>query len=204
MRTSRSIAIAPLAALFLTLAGCGAGEGPDTEPTSNSTGTSAESSPSPTGPTVPEDWEAASVEIAQLHVPSDWTIKSGGKQLLTLRAPKNEVGLSPGAGHISVGVYSTDGEIKAELDELAELHATQLERDASFTKIERQPNETINGSLFYHFRVETEYTWEEMYGTLVPDAGRQVAVEWSFNKSDIDRKGAEALIAPIMATYEVL
>ncbi|MDQ4110510.1 MAG: hypothetical protein M3306_05340 [Actinomycetota bacterium] len=101
-------------------------------------------------------------------------------------------------------VYSTEGEIKAALDELAGLRGKALKKDSSFTTLERLPNETINGSLFYHFRAETEYTWEDHYGTLEPDAGMQVTVVWSFNKADIDRKGAEALSAPIMATYEVL
>ena len=121
-----------------------------------------------------------------------------------MSAPRNKVGLSPGSGEIMAGVYSTDGEVKTALDELAGLRDKSLKKDSSFTKLEKLPNETINGSLFYHFRGETEYTWEDHYGTLVPDAGRQVTVVWSFNKSDIDRKGAEALIAPIMATYEVL
>jgi len=124
--------------------------------------------------------------------------------LQRMSAPKNEIGLSPGSGGMSADVYSTDGEVKAALDELAELRGKTLKDDSSLTVLKRLPNETINGALFYHFRAESEFTWEDHYGTLVPDAGRQVTVVWSFNKSDIDRKGAEALIAPIMATYEVL
>lgn len=119
-------------------------------------------------------------------------------------APKSNVGLSPGSGEISTGVYSADGDVETVLNELAGLRGKALKKDASFTVLQQMPNETINGSLFYHFRAETEYTWEDHYGTLVPDAARQVNVVWSFNKSDIDRKGAEALIAPIMATYETL
>lgn len=203
MRTSRSIAVATLATtLGITLTGCGASEGPGAKPTSESS--ASESSPSPTGSTAPEGWKAASVEIAQFHTPADWVIESGGKQILSLVAPKNEIGLSPGAGHVSADVYSTDGEIQAELDGLAKLAHDQFKADSSLIKLERLPNETINGSLFYHFRAESEFTWEDHYATLVPDAGMQVAVTWKFNKSDIDRKGAEALIAPIMATYEVL
>jgi hypothetical protein len=203
MRTSRSIAIAALAAaLGLTLAGCGTSEDPDARPTSESS--APQSSPSPTGASVPEGWKAASAEIAQLHVPPTWELDSFRDQAQTMIAPKNEVGLSPGSGEIMADVYSTEGEIKAALDELAGLRGEALKKDSSITTLEKLPNETINGSLFYHFRAESEFTWEDHYGTLVPDAGRQVTVVWSFNKSDIDRKGAEALSAPIMATYEVL
>lgn len=200
MRTSRAFATLA-AALSLVLAGCGS-DGPEAKPTSEAS--TATSSPSPTGPTVPSGWKAASVDIAQLHAPAKWTIEPGGKQILSLVAPKNEIGLSPGSGILSVGVFSTDGEVEAELERFAGLSHDQFKADSSLTKLQRLPNESINGSLFYHFRAETEYTWEDHYGTLVPDAVRQVTVTWKFNKSDIDRKGAEALIAPIMATYEVL
>jgi gamma-glutamylcyclotransferase (GGCT)/AIG2-like uncharacterized protein YtfP len=205
MRTSRSVAVATLAtALGITLAGCGAGEGPDTGPTANPTTATAESSPSPTGPTVPDGWKAASAEIAQLHVPPAWKLDSYADQAQTMIAPKNKVGLSPGSGEIMADVYSTDGKVEAALDELAGLRGKALKKDTSFTALKQLPNETINGSLFYHFRAETKFTWEDHYGTLVPDAGMQVTVVWSFNKSDIDRQGAEALSAPIMATYETL
>lgn len=203
MRTSRTVATVALAtALSLALAGCGTDEGPDAAPTAQSS--AANATPSATGPSVPADWNAASVEIAQFHTPADWGIEPGGKQLLSLVAPKNDIGLSPGAGHVSVGVFSTDGKVEAELERLAKISHNQFKADSSLTNLKRLPNETINGSLFYHFRAESEFTWEDHYGTLVPDAGRQVAVTWKFNKSDIDRKGAEALIEPIMATYEVL
>ena len=203
MRTSRSIATITLAtALSVVLTACGTSEGPDAKPTSESS--AAEASPSAVAPSVPAGWKAASVEIAQFHAPADWDIEPGGKQILSLVAPKSEIGLSPGAGHVSADVYSADGEIQAELDGLAKLAHDQFKADPSLTKLERLPNETINGSSFYHFRAESEFTWEDHYATLVPDAGMQVAVTWKFNKSDVDRKGAEALIGPIMATYEVL
>lgn len=201
MWISRSITtVAPAVALTLSFTGCGTSDDPVTKPPKSSTA----ASPSPAEASVPADWEAASVEIAQLHAPADWSVQTGGKQILTLRAPKNEIGLSPGAGHMSADVYSTEGEVTAALDELAGLRGKTLEDDSSLTGLKRLPNETINGSPFYHFRAESEFTWEDHYGTLVPDADRQVTVVWSFNKSDIDRKGADALIAPIMATYEVL
>jgi hypothetical protein len=203
MTTSRSTAIAILAtALSLALVGCGT-DGPEGKPTT-SEGNTAEASPSPTGPTVPSGWKAASAKVAQLHVPPTWELDSYGDESQAMIAPKNSVGLSPGSGEISTGVYSTDGDVEDVLNELAGLRGRTLKKDTSFTALKQLPNETINGSPFYHFRAETEYTWEDHYGALVPDAVRQVNVVWSFNKSDIDRKGAEALIAPIMATYEVL
>ncbi|MEU6137783.1 hypothetical protein [Nocardioides sp. NPDC047086] len=90
------------------------------------------------------------------------------------------------------------------MEGLAKLVNDQLKGDSSLAKLERLPDETINGNLFYHFRAETEFTWQDHYGTVASTTRDQVTVTWEFNKSDIDRKGAEALIAPIMATYEVL
>lgn len=205
MRTSRSVAVAALAtALGVTLAGCGTGEGPVAKPTSNATDNTAESSPSPTGPTVPEDWKAASAKVAQLHVPPDWKLESYADQAQTMIAPKNKVGLSPGSGEVMAGVYGADGDAKESVEGLAKLLNDQLKADSSLTKLERLPDETINGTRFYHFRAETDFDWQDHYGTVTPTARDQVTVTWKFNKSDIDRKGAEALIAPIMATYEVL
>ena len=203
MRTSRSIAVAALTtALGVTLGACGTGESPDTEPTSNATDSTADSSPSPTGPAVPEGWKVASAEVAQLHVPPDWELESHADQAQTMVAPENKNGLSPGSGEVMAGAYGADGETEESVEGLAKLLNDQLKADSSLTKLERLPDETINGTLFYHFRAETDFDWQDHYGTVTPTTRDQVTVTWKFNKSDIDRKGAKALIDPIMATYE--
>ncbi|TQL66228.1 hypothetical protein FB381_0077 [Nocardioides albertanoniae] len=185
----------------LAVAGCGTNDRPETKPTSG--GSTAESSPTPTRPTVPADWKAASAKVAQLHVPPAWGIDSYADQAQTMIAPENKVGLSPGSGEIMADAYGADGDLEKATEGLAKLVNHQLKKDSSLTKLERLPDETINGTLFYHFRAETEYAWQDHYGTVAPTR-EQVTVTWRFNKSDIDRKGADALIAPIMATYEVL
>jgi hypothetical protein len=98
-------------------------------------------------------------------------------------------------------VYRTEG-TEEELEELAKLHEKELSKD--LTNLKRLSNETINGALFFHFQGETENKWQDVYGTLAPEAADQVTVTWDFNKSDIDRTGAEELIAQIMPTYKVL
>lgn len=208
MKTSRAITIAALAtSLSIVLAGCGSDEGPATDPTkSTSANSTSEASPgpSPSDPTVPADWQVASVDVAQLQVPSDWTLNSNRKQSQTMRAPKNSVGLSPGSGGLMADAYGADGDLKEAVEGLAKLVHGQLKEDSSLTKIERLPDETINGTSFYHFRAETEFTWQDHYGTVASTTRDQVTVTWEFNKSDIDRKGAETLITPIMATYKTL
>lgn len=153
---------------------------------------------------MPDGWKAASAKVAQLHVPPNWELDSYADQAQTMIAPENEVGLSPGSGEIMVGVYGADENLEEAIEGLAKLVHDQLKRDSSLTNLERLPDETINGTLFFHFRAETEYTWQDHYGTVVSTTRDQVTVTWQFNKSDIDRKDAEALFAPIMATYEVL
>lgn len=100
--------------------------------------------------------------------------------------------------------YGADGDLEEAVEGLAKLVQGQLKSDSSFSKVERLPDETINGTPFYHFRTETEFTWQDHYGTVASTTRDQVTVTWEFNKSDIDRKSADALIAPIMATYKTL
>lgn len=206
MRTSRTIPIASLAiALSIILVGCGNdNEGPGTDPATAPSSSEASTSPSSSVPSVPADWQVASVNVAQLQVPPDWTLSSNRKQSQTMRAPTNSVGLSPGSGGLMAGAYGADGDLSDAVEGLAELVHDQLKGDSSLANLERLPDETINGTLFYHFRAETEFTWQDHYGTVAATTRDQVTVTWEFNKSDIDRKGAEALIAPVMATYEVL
>lgn len=205
MKTSRTIAIAALAtSLGLTLSGCGSSEGSSRAPTTTPSTSAGSANPRPSAPSVPADWQIASVDVAQLQVPPDWVLSSNRKQSQTMRAPKSSVGLSPGSGGLMADAYGADGNLEDAVGGLAKLVHDQLKRDSSLTKLERLPDETINGTPFYHFRAETEFTWQDHYGTVAPTTRDQVTVTWEFNKSDIDRKGAEALIDPIMATYEVL
>ena len=204
MRTSRVITIAALTLTMSTaVAGCGSDNPPTEDPTSSasaSDGTGATSSAS-SGPDVPANWQAASVEAAQLHVPPDWTLSSSADLSQTMRAPDDAIGISPGAGNIQANVYSTDV-TEADLEELAELTEKDLKDD--FTNLKRLPNESINGQAFFHFRGYDDQIWYDEYVSLEPDGHYQISVIWRFNKTDIDRKGAEALIAEIMPTYEVL
>ena len=201
MKTSRATSLATLAlTLALTAVGCGSDDNPSAPgATSSAAGTATPSESDESD--VPSDWRTASVGAAQLQVPSDWTVRSDGDDSQSLRAPNDEIGISPGFGNIQANVYRTKGTEK-ELEELAKLHERDLSKE--LTDLERLPNETINGALFFHFRGETDNKWQDVYGTLAPKAADQVTVTWDFNKSDIDRKGAEALISRIMPTYKVL
>lgn len=197
MKTSRAIAATLTLTVALTVAGCASDDTPTNDPSTPGAATPSESG----GPDVPSDWQTASAGAAQLQVPPEWTVTSGGDDAQSMRAPKDEIGISPGFGNIQANVYRTEG-TEEELEELAKLHEKDLSKD--LTNLKRLPNETINGALFFHFRGETENKWQDVYGTLAPEAAEQVTVTWDFNKSDIDRKGAEELIAEIMPTYKVL
>lgn len=205
MRTFRAITLAALAlAVAGAAVGCGS-EAPTPDPTK---GPSASENPGGTtgsesdGPAVPSDWKVASADVAQLQVPPDWTVTSNADQTQTMRAPKDSIGVSPGSGNIVAGPHAGDGDGESAVNALADLRQDELARDLK--NLKRLPNETINGSIFYHFQGEDEYTWQDHYGTVVPGGDDRVSMSWDFNKSDIDRKGADTLIEPIMATYEVL
>lgn len=119
-----------------------------------------------------------------------------------MRAPEDAIGISPGAAILQGGVHAGEGDDEAAVDALAALEEKALADDVQ--NLKRLPNETINGSTFYHFQGDTGHEWEDHYGTVVPGGDHSVTVTWRFTKSDIDRKGAEALIAQIMPTYKVL
>lgn len=123
-------------------------------------------------------------------------------QAQTMRAPKDSIGISPGAGNILAGPHAGEGDGESAVNALAVLREDALAKDLKDLK--RLPNETINGSTFYHFQGEDDHTWQDHYGTVLPGGDDRVTISWDFNKADIDRKGAAALIAQIMPTYKVL
>lgn len=144
----------------------------------------------------------AAIQSAQLQVPADWSLTSTRVSSQTLKAPKDPLGISSqGTGIFQDNEYAGGVDSRA-IDELAEMREKSLTKD--FENVKRLPNETINGSEFYHFQSETETYWQDHYGTVVPDGSKQVTVFWYFQKALLDRKGAEALIAQIMPTYKVL
>lgn len=188
--------------MVLSMAGCGSDE-PSSDPdesvtasSSASTGAGAEE------PEIPSNWQVASVDVAQLQVPPDWTLSSTRDASQTMAAPKDSIGLSPGSGNILADPNPGGGEGEDAVDEWADLREKSLSGDLK--NLERLPNERINGSVFYHFRGEGDGTWEDHYGAVVPGGDRRITITWRFNQADIDRKGAEALIAEIMPTYQVL
>ena len=201
---SRAMTIASLTLTAVAaLTACGADNSPTKGTATNSASSDSDgTSPSETsGLDVPADWQSASVEVAQLHVPPDWTLSSSGDLSLTARAPKDSVGISPGGATFQGGVHAGSGDGEAAVEALADLEEKPLTEDVQ--NLKRLPNETINGSIFYHFQGDTAYEWEDHYGTVVPGGDRRVTVTWRFTKADIDRNGAEALIDQIMPTYEV-
>lgn len=200
MRMYRPVTVA---ALTLTIAifagGCSPEEDLSTkEPKSGSTASPSESRE----PSASSGWKTASVKLAQIQVPSEWTISSSADQTQIVRAPKDSIGLSPGSGKIVAGPHAGDGDDESAVNALAELREVALANDLQ--NLKRLPNEAINGSIFYHFRGEDEHTWQDHFGTVLPGGDDRVTISWDFTKADIDRKGAEALIAQIMPTYKPL
>lgn len=206
MRTSRTISVAAVTlCLALATAACGAENGPDTDPTTGKSSDTAQADPTAGGstePDVPADWQVASVDVAQLQIPPDWALSSNADQAQTMSAPKDEIGIVPGSGNILAGPNPVDGDSAEHVDELGDLREESLAKELK--SIKRLPNETINGSVFFHIQGDDGNNWRDAYGTITPGGGDRVTITWDFNKTDIDRKGADELIAQVMATYKPL
>lgn len=127
-----------------------------------------------------------------------------GKNVHTLGAPKSKVGISPGAGNFGSDAYIGDESVKVMVEKLAKHENNLMKNVLELDKVQRFDDVTINGTLFYHFRAESEFEWIDEYGTVTPDGSRQVSFAWSFNKSSIGRKKAEALINEVMPTFKLL
>lgn len=201
MTTSRPLALAALTlATALTMSACStSNKTPAEEPPSAST------SPSPTAessvPTVPSDWQTVALEdVAEISVPSDWAVKSTTDALDTLRAPKSDIGFSPGSATVAVGNLA-GGDQAEELEWVAK-HS--MEKDyAGYANLKRLPDEVINGIAFYRLQFESDAYWFDAYGTVTADAEYHVRVAWQFDKTT-SRKEAEKIWSPVMPTFKML
>lgn len=203
MTTSRTLAVS---ALILTTAltgtSCASSAGSGTESPSARSG-SASASESPTSPSVPSDWQEVSVDAAQLHVPPDWAVEPGGAETVSMVAPEDDLGYSPGFGNLLASNLGGGGDMASNVETIAGYEKDRL-TTAGAANLKRLPDVTINGALFYHFQYEKDRTWNDSYATVTKDGQQQITVNWDFNKSDIDRKGADALIAKVLPTFELL
>lgn len=200
MTTSRPFALATLAlAVTLAVSACSSNEKPTADPTS------ASETPSPvaesSAATVPSGWQTVDLDgVAEISIPPDWTIKSTGDALDTLRAPKDAVGFPPGSATVGVGNLA-GGDQKEQLEWMAN---RQLKTNyAGYTNLKRLPDEAINGTTFYRLQLENSGDWYDVYGTVTPDGEHSIVFEWKFLKT-LDRKEAEAVWSPVMPTFKML
>lgn len=201
MTMSRTLRFAALAAAtVLALTGC-ASQGPEqpTEPTvepSNGEPTSS--------PTIPSDWQSAEMAAAAVHLPPDWTLLDTTPDSTGFASPQDDFGFSAGGGTLALNVATDAADVKAYVDRSAKSLVKSRQSDPSIVSVKRRPDVTINGVLFAHVEWETSQTWDSEYLTVSRDGASQVVVVWQFTKGDLDRKGAQALIDPVMDTFELL
>lgn len=203
MPTSRTIAVTALiltTALTGTSCASSAGSGPDAPSTPSE---SAAASTSPSSSSVPSDWQEVSVDTAQLHIPPNWAVEPGGAATVSMVAPEDDLGYSPGFGNLLSSNLAGGSDMASNVETIAGYEKERL-TTAGSTNLKRLPDVTLNGTLFYHFQYEKDRTWNDSYATVTEDGRQQITVNWDFNKSDIDRKGADALIAEVMPTFELL
>lgn len=186
-------------ATVLAFAACGSEDPTPTDPTAKSSG----GNPSGTA-TVPSDWQSAETDAAVVHLPPDWSLLDGQPDSAGFAAPKDDFGLSPGGGTIVLNVATDASDVKAYVARSAESIVKSRESDPNIVGVERRPDVTINGILFAHVEWETSQTWDSEYITVSRDGASQVGVVWQFGKGDVDRKGSQELIDPVMDTFELL
>ena len=195
MTMSRASAIAALIlSLALTGAGCASADG--SGKSSETADPKSTPSASPSEPSVPADWKIASIEEAQVQIPPDWTAEQAGKWTVSLVAPKDDLGSSAG-----FGTFLSSALGPGDLEKAAGYEEDVLVQDDA-KNLKRLPDVTVDGSVFYHFQYETDHTWNDSYGT--KDGEKLVALNWDFAKTNLDRKEADALIAKVLPTFELL
>lgn len=189
LRPAKIVTAATVVAALGMLAACGSGTNdPDG---AESTGNPSQSS-SPTAPA----GNAATLLGATLQVPADWDIQEedGG---LSMGAPGKD-GTSPGHA-----IFLTSSFPYAEPDANktnAQDYERTLKRDSTQKNLKRLPDVKIDGATFYHFQSEMRATWQDWYGTIHNDY--LVTIDWTFYKSDVDRKEATAFIDQVMPTFK--
>lgn len=203
MMTSRTLRVAGLVlAATMTLASCSSEDpGPSGDPTngpsSTGSGSSQESS-------VPADWQEAKIDVAQVHLPSDWALLNPQPTAVGFNTSKDEFGFSAGGGTLTANVGSGEGDVESNIDSVAKFHLETYQGDSNLSKVTRLPDAKINGIRFAAIQWETSNTWETEYITVTPDGASDVSVIWQFTKGEVDRKGAQKLIDPVMKTFELL
>lgn len=183
-------ALALVTALGL-LAACGAGaDDPD--------GTESSGGPSQSSSATEAADKAATLPGATLMVPADWDIQTEDSGL-SMGAP-GEVDGDPSVGH---AIFQSNPFPYAEPDAnktLASDEARRLDRSSVEKNVERLPDVKLDGATFYHFQSEVDGGWHDWFGTIHNDYG--ISINWTFYKSDVDRKEATALIDQVMPTFK--
>lgn len=199
MTTSRTLGIATLAlATVLMLTGCGSQEpDPSGDPTSAGTSESAD------GATVPADWQEVKIDVAQIHMPPEWSILNQRANAASFAAAKDELGLIPGSGTMGSGVNSPSGDVKADIEHATESRLETYRNDPNRKNVKRLADVTINDVPFSHFQWEVGQRWNSEYVTVTPDGQSVITVGWGFSKSGLDRDGSQKMIDPVMETFEL-
>ncbi len=195
MTMSRASAMAALI-LSVALAGasCASSGGSGNSPETTDPKTTPSASPSESS--VPADWKVAAIEEAQVQIPPDWTTEQAGKWTVSLVAPKDDLGSSAGFGTFLSGALGP-----GDLEKAAEYEKDILVEDGA-ENLKRLPDVTVDGSVFYHFQYETGRTWNDSYGT--KDGEKLIEINWDLSKTSLDRKEADALIAKVLPTFQLL
>jgi hypothetical protein len=198
MTTSRPLTLAAFAlTTILTVSACSSNQTPPNDP---STASASPSSSEPSDSTVPSDWQSVVLDsVAEISVPSNWTIESTNDAIHTLKPPKGAAGFLPGWATVNVGNLA-GGDQAEELEESANW---AIETDYAGRNPKRLPDEVIDGTNFFRLQFESETEWYDVYGTVTPDAEHQIVFEWKFDKT-IGREEAEAIWSPVMPTFKML
>ncbi|GGU38788.1 hypothetical protein GCM10007979_42550 [Nocardioides albus] len=185
--------------LAMVFAGCGS---QDSDPSGDPTSKGA--SETTDGASTPADWNEVKIDVARVYVPPDWAILSQRDNAASVAVAKDDLGLIPGSGTMGSGVNSPSGDLKANIDDATEFHLETFRGDPNIKNVKRLPDVTINGVLLSHIQWEKETSWDSEYITVTTDLQSVITIGWGFTKSDLDRKGSQDLIDPVMETFELL
>jgi hypothetical protein len=191
------VASTALITLLLTsVAACGSPSGSE-KPSEGSTPSTSSTAPS-TSDSPNTESQTVDANGAALQIPADWLQFEEGKSIV-FTPPNDSAGYDTGRTVFSVVDGLREG-TPAEIDDLGDDELADAKKGPSVKNARRLPDLEVNGATLFHVQAEDTTEWIDIFGTL--NGSERVTVSWKIHKSTGDRKQADAMINPVMATFK--
>lgn len=179
----RFVAIACTVVLAAVVGACG---GSDDEPGGTPSSPAAEESTANTES--PTESQLAEVNGAQLAAPAEWEVEQAQSSRITISAPKDDLGYSPG-----FALLDADTTLSENTEALA---ASTLRQPGA----KRLADVEFGGVTFFHVREGNDTNTVDTYGAVID--GSAVTVTWTFLNDLASPKQIDELVNQVMPSFE--